>query len=129
MPAIYIHRDHPLGLNDARKIALAWAKKAEEKFDMECSYAEGDTQDTLTFSRAGVTGTLLVDARQFEMKAQLGFLFGAFKDRIESEIGAQLDTLLNAPEPAAKKAAKKGTALGAAPRKVAAKPAPKAKKP
>ena len=29
---------------------------------MECTYEEGDTQDTLSFTRAGVTGTLLVDA-------------------------------------------------------------------
>ena len=95
MPDIHIHREHHLGLHAARKIAFSWAEKAEEKFDMECVYEEGDTEDTLTFSRSGVKGTLLVDARQFQMKAQLGFLFGAFKDRIESEIGEQLDALLN----------------------------------
>ena len=76
---------------------------------MDCSYEEGDTQDTLYFSRAGVKGTLLVDAHQFEMRAALGFLFGAFKERIEAEIGEQLDALLNAPHPAAREtpAAKK----------------------
>lgn len=95
MPDIHIHREHQLGLKEARKIAFSWAEKAEEKFDMECVYEEGDTEDTLTFTRSGVKGTLLVDATQFEMKAQLGFLFGAFKDRIESEIGDQLDALLN----------------------------------
>ncbi len=75
-------------------------------------------------------GTLLVDAHQFEMKAQLGFLFGAFKDRIESEIGEQLDALLNAPQPAAKKVApKKKAADDVAPAKTAAAKAPaKAKK-
>jgi putative polyhydroxyalkanoate system protein len=103
VPDIHIHRDHQLGFKEARKIAFSWAEKAEEKFDMECTYEEGDTEDTLHFSRSGVTGTLLVDAKQFEMKAQLGFLFGAFKDRIEAEIGEQLDALLN--KPAAKKAA------------------------
>jgi len=95
VPDIHIHREHQLGLKEARKIAFSWAEKAEEKFDMECVYEEGDTEDTLTFTRSGVKGTLLVDATQFEMKAQLGFLFGAFKDRIESEIGDQLDALLN----------------------------------
>lgn len=140
MPDIHIHRDHQLGFKEARKIAFSWAEKAEEKFDMECTYEEGDTEDTLTFSRSGVKGTLLVDAHQFEMKAQLGFLFGAFKDRIESEIGDQLDALLNAPHPAAKKSAatsaakKKDTpdkaakVADAGPKKAAAKPAPKAKK-
>lgn len=95
MPDIHIQRNHDLGLQQARKIAQAWAEQATEKFDMECHYAEGDTLDTLNFSRAGVSGQLLVDARQFDMTAQLGFLFGAFKDRIEQEIGHQLDALLS----------------------------------
>ena len=103
MPDIHIHREHHLGFLQARKIACAWAEKAEKKFDMECTYEEGDTEDTLVFSRTGVKGTLLVDAQQFEMKAQLGFLLGSFKDRIEQEIGDQLDALLSAPAPSVKK--------------------------
>ena len=78
-------------------------------------------------------GTLLVDAHQFEMKAALGFLFGAFKDRIEAEIGEQLDALLNAPRPAAHmapapqtkpaKAVKDSTTARRAPAKAAARKA------
>lgn len=105
MPDIHIHREHHLGFTQARQVGYSWAKKAENKFDMDCNYEEGDTQDTLYFSRAGVKGTLLVDDHQFEMKAELGFLFGAFKTRIEAEIGEQLDVLLNAPHPGAHKAA------------------------
>lgn len=124
MPDIHIHREHQLGFKQARKVAFSWAEKAEEKFDMECTYEEGETEDTLHFSRSGVKGTLLVDASQFEMRAQLGFLFGAFKDRIEAEIGEQLDALLNAPQPAAKKAApKKKAADDAAAAKAKAKKA------
>ena len=113
MSDIHIHREHHLGLKEARKIAFSWAEKAEEKFDMECVYEEGETEDLLTFTRTGVKGTLLVDARQFEMKAHLGFLLSAFKERIESEIGEQLDALLaskpgkgGSAKPAAKAAAK-----------------------
>lgn len=134
MPDIHIHREHHLGFQEARKVAFSWAEKAEEKFDMECTYEEGDKEDLLTFTRTGVKGTLLVDAHQFEMKAQLGFLLGAFKDRIEAEIADQLDALINAPHPGTKKpaAAKKKHAADAdagkpAP-KAAAKPAAKAKK-
>lgn len=134
MPDIHIHRDHHLGFKEARKVAFSWAEKAEEKFDMECTYEEGETEDLLTFTRSGVKGTLVVDAHQFEMKAQLGFLFGAFKDRIEAEIGEQLDALLNAPHPGASKpaagkkkhAAEAGAAKAAT--KSAAKPAAKARK-
>ena len=129
MPDIHIHREHHLGFAKARKVAFSWAEQAEEKFDMECTYEEGDTQDTLYFSRAGVKGTLLVDAHQFEMNAQLGFLFGAFKDRIESEIGEQLDALLSAPQPVARKAAAKDTQEPAKAAKTApAKAAPKTRK-
>ena len=99
MSDLHIQRDHHLGLPRAREVARAWARKAEEKFDMECTYEEGDTQDTLTFTRAGVSGTLVVDAQQFDMTAKLGFLFTAFKDRIEAEIGGQLDALLGTPSP------------------------------
>ena len=56
MSDLHIQRDHHLGLPQAREVARAWARKAEEKFDMECTYEEGDTQDTLTFTRAGVAG-------------------------------------------------------------------------
>ena len=99
MSDLHIQRDHHLGLPRAREVARAWALKAEEKFDMECTYEEGDTQDTLSFTRAGVSGTLVVDAQQFDMTAKLGFLFGAFKDRIETEISGQLDELLGTPNP------------------------------
>lgn len=126
MPDIHIHRDHHLGFKEARKVAFSWAEKAEEKFDMECTYEEGEKEDLLTFTRAGVKGTLLVDAHQFEMKAQLGFLFGAFKDRIEAEIGEQLDALLNAPHPGTRKAASGKKKPAAATE--AAKPAAKARK-
>ncbi len=128
MPDIHIHREHQLGFKQARKVAFSWAEKAEEKFDMECTYEEGETEDTLHFNRSGVKGTLLVDANQFEMKAQLGFLFGAFKDRIEAEISEQLDALLNAPQPAAKKAAAKKKVAEDTPAKAPAKTAAKARK-
>ena len=99
MPDIHIQRDHTLGLRAARKIAFAWAEQVEAEYGMECTYEEGETQDTLTFTRAGVAGTLVVDAQQFDMTAKLGFLFTAFKDRIEAEIGGQLDALLGTPSP------------------------------
>ena len=99
MADLFIARDHQLGLAAARRLAWQWAEQAENEFDMECTYEEGEKEDRLTFTRTGVKGTLLVDAHQFEMKAQLGFLLGAFKDRIETEIGGQLDALLGTATP------------------------------
>lgn len=112
MPDIHIHRDHALGLPEARKIAFKWAEMAEEKFDMECVYEEGKVSDLVTFTRSGVNGELKVTRDAFELDARLGFLLGAFKDRIEGEIVKNLDELLaknaaSAKKPAAAKSAAK----------------------
>ena len=106
MADLHILREHTLGLAGARKIAFAWAEQAEAEFGMECTYEEGRSSDTVRFERTGVTGTLEVSKNRFELDAKLGFLLGAFKDRIEAEIVKNLDTLL-AAKPAGKAAAKK----------------------
>lgn len=103
MAQIHIHREHQLGLAGARKIAWQWAEQAETDFGMACTYEEGDDADEVQFSRSGVSGTLKVSGDHFELDAQLGFLLGAFKDRIEGEIVKNLDELLASKKPAAKK--------------------------
>jgi putative polyhydroxyalkanoate system protein len=94
MPDIRIHRTHSLGLAKARKVAWQWAEEVEKKFDMECSVLEGETSDTVEFTRAGVNGTLVVAADHFDLDAKLGFLLGAFSRTIEAEIEKNLDALL-----------------------------------
>ena len=101
MADIHIEREHLLGLAEARKLAFQWAEQAEAQFDMECTYEEGKTSDLVSFRRSGVHGTLAVTQDCFELDAKLGFLLGAFKDRIEGEIVKNLDTLM-ADLPAAK---------------------------
>lgn len=103
MADIHIERDHQLGMGGARKLAWRWAEQAENDFDMSCTYEEGKDCDEVQFTRSGVSGTLKVSADKFELDARLGFLLGAFKDRIESEIVKNLDELLAAKKPAAKK--------------------------
>lgn len=94
MSGIHIVREHSLGLAAARKIAFEWAEQAEQKFAMECTYAQGAQEDELAFTRTGVDGTLLVRKDRFELNAKLGFLLGAFKEKIEGEIVKNLDALL-----------------------------------
>ena len=105
MADIHIERAHTLGLPAARKLAFQWAEQAEEKFDMACTYEEGDTSDLVSFTRSGVNGTLKVTGDKLELDAKLGFLLGAFKDKIEGEIVKNLDAML-AKKSAAKHAAK-----------------------
>ncbi|EJL91048.1 putative polyhydroxyalkanoic acid system protein [Polaromonas sp. CF318] len=106
MADIHIQRDHTLGLAQARKVAFKWAEQAEEKFDMECTYEEGKTEDLVSFTRSGVNGTLTVTKDSFELQAKLGFLLGAFKDKIETEIVKNLDALIAKTPGNAKPAAK-----------------------
>lgn len=107
MADIRIEREHQLGLSAARKLAWKWAEQAEAEFDMSCTYEEGDDGDEVQFTRSGVNGCLKVTGTRFELDARLGFLLGAFKDRIESEIVKNLDELLAAgAKPAGRK--KKG---------------------
>lgn len=103
MADIHIEREHALGLPAARKLAWRWAEQAENEFDMSCTYEEGDGCDEVQFTRSGVSGTLKVTGEHFELDARLGFLLGAFKDRIENEIVKNLDTLLAAKKPVARK--------------------------
>ena len=94
MADIHIHRKHTLGLAKARDIAFNWAEDVENKLDMACTYEEGKTEDCVSFTRSGVNGTLVVTKDGFELKAKLGFLVGAFKDKIEAEISKNLDALI-----------------------------------
>jgi len=115
MADIHIDRPHTLGLHQARLIAFQWAEQAEAEFGMECTYEEGPTSDLVSFSRTGVHGTLSVTKDGFELAAKLGFLLGAFKEKIETEIVRNLDALM-----ATKAAAPRAVAKKTGPRKKAA---------
>ena len=94
MSDLKIRREHQLGLTRARAVAQKWAEHAEKKFEVKCELATGETQDVLRFSRAGVTGEMLVSGDAFELNAKLGFLFKPFAGQIESEARKQLDAAL-----------------------------------
>ncbi|MBC7703239.1 MAG: polyhydroxyalkanoic acid system family protein [Rhodoferax sp.] len=91
MADLHILREHALGFARARAVALHWAEQVEKEFGMACTYEEGTSADTLHFKRSGVQGALQVTKDKFELDAKLGFLLGAFKDRIETEIVKMLD--------------------------------------
>lgn len=99
MADIHIVREHQLGLEHARRLALRWAEVAEQKLDMECTYEEGKTHDLVRFKRSGAHGQLHVDRQKFELQAKLGLLLGVFKGKIESEIVRNLDELLAQKDP------------------------------
>ena len=121
MANVHILRNHTLGLPEARKIAFRWAEQVEKDFGMACTYDEGSTQDAVVFMRSGVSGSLQVTQDKFVLDAKLGFLLGAFKDRIEGEIVKNLDALLAGNTVSEKPAPKKPAAKQASAKKVSAK--------
>ena len=94
MSDIHMQREHTLGLPAARKLASQWIEQAESRLGMSCTYAEGASGDEITFERAGVSGTVQVTEDRFVLDAELGFLFSAFQDKIETEVARRLDKLL-----------------------------------
>ena len=96
MADIHIHREHSLGLAQARKLARDWAEQLEQQFDMACTVIEGETSDSVEFVRSGVNGVLIVAADHFDVEAKLGFLMAAFSKTIEAKIEKNLDSLLAA---------------------------------
>ncbi len=90
-------RDHDLGLDAARAVAQRWMDDARDRLGMTCACTPGVEGDTIRFERAGASGTVEVSSHCFELRARLGFLLGAFSERIEQEITRNLDELLARP--------------------------------
>lgn len=97
MPDIHIRREHHLGLEAARSVAQRWMDDARDRLGMTCDCDAGAQADIIRFERAGASGTVEVSGHCFELRARLGFLLGAFSERIEQEITRNLDELLARP--------------------------------
>ncbi|WP_394787935.1 polyhydroxyalkanoic acid system family protein [Rhodoferax sp.] len=94
MTDIHMQREHTLGLAGARKLVGQWIEQAETRLGMTCTYTEGSTQDEIAFERAGVSGTVQLTETLFVLDAELGFLFSAFKEKIETEVARRMDKML-----------------------------------
>ncbi len=104
MPELKIERAHTLGLAGARAVAQRWREQAEQDWGMACEQETGQTpfvdgcagepQDQMRFSRSGVSGQLTVTASRFDLQLKLGFLLGAYSERIAEKINTNLDELL-----------------------------------
>lgn len=87
MSSIDIRHPHTLAPAKARKAVEDVAKKLAERFDVEYDWVG----DTLNFVRSGVDGKISLQPNQLHVTAQLGFLLGALKGPIESEIRRVLE--------------------------------------
>ncbi|NRR33100.1 polyhydroxyalkanoic acid system family protein [Oxalobacteraceae bacterium] len=82
MADINIVQEHHLSPKKAREAAQKVAEQMAAEFDLACAW-EGDV---LTFERSGVSGSLTLHKHQAQMQIKLGFLFGAFSDKIERKV-------------------------------------------
>ncbi len=98
MPTLHITRQHTLSLDKVRVVAQQWASDAERDFGAEIYLVLGTddpkTVDRWNFKRAGAHGSLATSSQSFELEMHLGFLLGAFQDKIKQQIEQNLDQLL-----------------------------------
>lgn len=94
MAEIKIQRPHTLGLEKARGLAKEWMGDAARQLGLNCTLQEGETEDTISFERMGVSGQMRVRADAFELDAKLGMMMAAFKPLVEAEIDKNLARIL-----------------------------------
>jgi putative polyhydroxyalkanoate system protein len=102
VPDIHIERNHALGIERAREIALQWVAEAERDYGMSCRYEKaevGAAGDTAWFKRPGVDGTVQVTASLFTIDIKLGFLLDVFSDRIAEKVTRNLDEMIASQAP------------------------------
>lgn len=87
MASIDIRHTHSLTPAKARKAIEEVALKLQERFAVETWWED----DLMHFKRSGVDGHIALQPHQLHVSAQLGFLLGAMKGSIESEIRKVLD--------------------------------------
>jgi putative polyhydroxyalkanoate system protein len=90
MSEINLEREHDLGLDKARALAQQWVADGASKLGLVCQHEAGADQDTVTFSRTGVSGSMKVSGTRFELQVKLGMLMSAMKPLIEAEITKNL---------------------------------------
>jgi putative polyhydroxyalkanoate system protein len=94
MSDVNYQQSHNLGLEKARELAKQWAEGAAGKMGLTCDYKEGSDQDTVSFERAGVKGTMKVSGTEFDLQVKLGMMMAAFKPMIEAEVTKSLGRIV-----------------------------------
>ena len=95
MSDVNFQQSHNLGLDKARELAKQWVEGAAGKMGLTCDYQEGAQQDTVTFERMGVKGTMKVTDTDFDVSVKLGMMMAAFKPMIEAEISKNLGRIID----------------------------------
>lgn len=87
MPSIDIVQPHNKSMKDAKAAVDRVAEKIGERFQVDCGWKG----NTLEFTRSGVNGEIRLEKDEVRVVVNLGFLLGALKGPIESEIHRVLE--------------------------------------
>ena len=93
MADIDYQQAHNLGLDKARELAHRWMNEGAQQFGLDCQLTPGEEQDTITFERMGVKGTMRVSGTNFDLNVKLGMMMAAFKPMIEAELAKTMAKL------------------------------------
>ncbi len=94
MSDVTYQRSHTLGLDKARELAKEWVGSAAGQLGLKCDYQEGAEQDTVSFERMGVKGTMLVSGTDFDLNIKLGMMMAPLKSMIEAEVSKSLGRII-----------------------------------
>lgn len=94
MSDIKLQQSHALGLDKARELTQQWLKDATHQLGLTCQVTQGETEDTVTFERSGIKGTMLVSGSNFDLQVKLGMMMSAFKPLIEAEVNKNLSRMI-----------------------------------
>lgn len=97
MSDVNFQRSHALGLEKARELAQQWVATSAAKLGLDCQHKQGADQDTITFERMGVKGTMKVTATEFDLNIKLGMMMAALKPMIEAEVAKNRAASLTKP--------------------------------
>lgn len=90
MSDIHIEHKHNFDLATARSQAKKWLNEAQQQLGLDIDYQEGDSQDTATLNKSGVSATAVLTEQSIVFDASLGFLAKPFKSQIINSIQADL---------------------------------------
>jgi len=95
MSDVTFQQSHTLGLDKARELAAQWVATSAAQLGLNCDHQQGAYQDTITFERMGVKGTMKVTGTEFDLQVKLGMMMAAFKPMVEAEIAKNLGRLID----------------------------------
>lgn len=95
MSDVTFQKSHTLGLEKAREMAQQWVDTSAAQLGLTCQHQHGADQDTITFERMGIKGTMTVTATEFDLNIKLGMMMAALKPMIEAEVAKNLGRIID----------------------------------